>query len=259
MNKRYMHSRGSAKSSHLIPNNKRLSHKLGEARVHRVHRAASSARRTEMNTPSRIGGQVNVLCAATSSPAPCPAIHARSFTLSMRLLRNTNSSARNTGSCAVLRSPAPTASAPIAKIDRVCRHHDLSHPQRDHAPSQRRQHRRRRRRIDPARPDARRSPQSRSPAELAVANHLPAGIGSKTQRDPVRLPSRSSPRNDPEPHKAGRVGTCRCRQLVSPHVSSPRATPLRRATPEMLAPCSKLSATIRAFSAPSTGAAGAVP
>src|SRR3982074_2581245 len=141
----------------------------------------------------------------------------------------------------------------FAKIDRVCRHHELEvSPQCDYAP-----------------------PRS---ADSTVESVVASTPGSTQMRAPLTSIS-ISPRNWPggetisrgivfedatrpgppavakQPSEAIRTGTkpgalapAAAANLCRHTVSSPRATPLRRATSEMLAPCSKLSATIRAFS-----------
>jgi hypothetical protein len=82
-----------------------------------------------------------------------------------------------------------------------------------------------------------------------VARPPPAASCAQAQDGPARLPSWGRPSEAISTGtKPGALTPTAAANLCRHTVSSPRTTPLRRATSEMLAPSSKLSATIRAFS-----------
>src|ERR1700682_3668396 len=155
---------------------------------------------------------------------PLPS-HARSFTLSVRLERNTNTSpqygfARSASLtsadsvCTDLRKS--TGCAPTTTL-RSARSAITGRPAAPTAPSKASSDRL------PARPDARPAHLDLDqPAKLCWwRSHLPQP--RVRRRTAARLAGRRGAAlgSDPDRHKAGRVDACRCRHLVSPHREQP--------------------------------------
>src|SRR5712672_1269668 len=155
---------------------------------------------------------------------PLPS-HARSFTLSMRLLRNTNTSpqygfvrsASLTSAdsvCTDLRKSIGCVATTTLGSARSAITPRLAAPT---APSKASSHRPR---LDP---DARPAHLNLDPpAELAWwRDHLPRHRVRRRNATRSACRREAALGSDPDRHKAGRVGTCRCRQLVSPHREQP--------------------------------------
>src|ERR1700681_707889 len=141
----------------------------------------------------------------------------------------------------------------LPQIDRLWRHHDLEvGPQRDHRPPRSTDST-----VESVVGSTPGSTRMRAPLTSISINPRSLSGGDAISRSPVYAgaPRPGSPAVAGLPSEAIRTGTkpgaltpAAAATLCRHTVSSPRTTPLRRATSEMLAPSSKLSATIRAFS-----------
>ena len=233
-----------AKSASLSRQEPAASQALGETRVHSSPSSSiASCVALRCTTPSRIGGQVKRPCCShfVTSTMPLPS-HARSFTLSVRLLRNTKTSpqygfARSASLtsadsvCTDLRKSTGCAASTTLRSARSAITGRLEAPT---APSK----------ASPAPLPARPGCAPRSPRSRSPRTSLPGGdaISSSTvcagamRSGSPAVAATALAAQSRTGTKLGALPPAAVANLCRHTVSSPRATPLRRATSEMLAP-----------------------